>query len=933
MVIVASDPLLVGRGAELERLADFVASLSERAAAVVIHGGPGAGKTALWRGATARAGAARVRVVRSRCAEVELPIAFGALTDLLGAAFEEVADDLPGPQRHALAAAFGRADADDEEGTDWLVLAVAVLASLQILAREAPLLLAIDDLQWLDPGSRRVLAWALRRVGEARVGLIATLREGSVEQDPLALADVLPAGRFSTLDVPPLSAGALQHLIAVRLGVHLPRPTLTRVQRASGGNPMFALEFARGLALGVRTGPAGPLEVPASLEQLMRGRVAGLPRRLRPLLELVGALERATLPLLDRALEGADADALLEEAIQVEALALGEDGIVRFTHPLLAATVYFGISPRRRRQLHRSLGGIVDTQEERARHAALAAVGPDGATATLVEDAASAAAVRGALDAAAELATEAVRLTPASDSEGRRRRLLATVGWLVETGEFAAARAQLDPLLAEALPAPSLAEALLLRAECEFRDRRVLVGFLREAERVAPEPRQRWQALIRLAHHDGWVSGDAAAAANTAREALGLAQTLDEATLVEASLAAVDFYEAARGSGAEIPAGAPTGRLERLPRMQWWQLSSPVSLGCRLMWAGEFDRARVVLEGEFAAQDSAGREAIAGFVLCWLSELEWRAGEWSRAEGLAREATERLGDINPTAFPRALLAAGTGDAEQASRIAEGALVWALANDEHVAPPRFRWLLGMLELSRGEAERALVLLAEAQGDLDGAGIREPGYLPVLPDLAESLAALGRLAEAEGFVERLEGIATKSGHRWVVPAAQRARALLLLARGDASAAAATAAEAALAFAAIGSRLDAGRALLVAGNARRRIGLRRQAVEALSEAVAIFTRLGAHLWLKQAEQELHRASPRPRHDRGGLTAAETRVAALAAGGRKNKEIAAALYTTIATVEAHLTRIYRKLEIRSRSELARRVADGTVRLDGDEQ
>ena len=152
----------------------------------------------------------------------------------------------------------------------------------------------------------------------------------------------------------------------------------------------------------------------------------------------------------------------------------------------------------------------------------------------------------------------------------------------------------------------------------------------------------------------------------------------------------------------------------------------------------------------------AGREAKAGFVRCWLSELEWRAGEWPRAETLAREATERLGDVNPTAFPRALLAACTGRAEEASAIAEGVLAWSAANDERVAPPRFHWLLGLLELSRGDAERAHVSLATAHALLDAAGIREPGYLPLLPDLIESLVALDRLDEADEMLARLDAL---------------------------------------------------------------------------------------------------------------------------------------------------------------------------------
>ena len=925
---------LVGREQELEQLARFVASLNDGAAAVVVRGGAGIGKTAVWGAAAARAEAAGVRVLRSRCAEVEMPIAFGALVDLLARCPDEAAADLSALsalQRRALSVAFGHGG--EGERPDWLVLAGAVLASLQALAARAPLLVAIDDVQWLDPGSRRVLAWSLRRCDAAPVGLLATARADSGERDPFGLADTLPPDRFSVLDLGPLSVGALQHLLVARMAVHLPRPTLARVHRASGGNPLFALEFARSATVDGSALRATPLEVPASLEQLLRNRARRLPKRLCPLLEVVAALERPTLRSLDRALEEGDVEALVEDAARAELLTLDEDGTVRFAHPLLASTVYFAIPSRRRRALHRRLAESVELLEERGRHAALAAAVPDTATAALVADAAAAAAARGALDAAAVLAEEAVRLTPTGEREQRSRRTLLAAGWLVGSGEFVAASKRLDSLIAREQGAGVRTEALLLRAECEFGDRHTLVALLQEAEAVAEEPHQRWQCLIRLAHHAGWVAGDVPAAIATARDALEVAVGLDKAPFIEASRAALDYYELAHGEAAADPGALPRGRPGQPLRMHWWQVSPALSLGCRLMWAGELARAREVFEREHESQAQAGRDANAGFVLCSLAELEWRAGDWARAQTLALDASEGLGDINPTAFPRALVAAGVGRAEEASAIADGALAWATANEERVAPPRFHWLLGLLHVSRGEYDHAHDELAGAQALLDAAGIREPGYLPVLPDLADSLVALDRLEEADRAVAQLEMLAALRKGGWAQPAAQRSRAALLLARRDTEAAATLAASAANGFAAIGAPLDRARALLVSGNALRRLGERRRAATPLTEAVEIFTRLGAPFWLEQAEHDRRRASPRPRRDASGLTPAETRVAALVAAGRKNKEVAAELYTTVATVEAHLTRIYRKLGLRSRSELVRRAANGTIHLDADQQ
>jgi DNA-binding NarL/FixJ family response regulator len=233
------------------------------------------------------------------------------------------------------------------------------------------------------------------------------------------------------------------------------------------------------------------------------------------------------------------------------------------------------------------------------------------------------------------------------------------------------------------------------------------------------------------------------------------------------------------------------------------------------------------------------------------------------------------------------------------------------------------VLGFLELSLGEPARAWPALRDVARTPTWRGLE---VMIALGDAVEASAALGRLEVGDELLGTLEDEA-RNGHRWAGPGAQRSAALMLLARGDAERALAAADEAAAGFAAAGYALDRGRALLVAGEALRRLGERRRAAEKLDGAKTIFDELGARLWVARVEQELRRARPRPRRDRD-LTSAERRVAALVADGRTNREVAAQLFTTVATVEAHLTRIYRKLGVRSRTELARRVADGTVSL-----
>ena len=184
-------------------------------------------------------------------------------------------------------------------------------------------------MQWLDPASLRIVAFAIRRLADAPVGILVTQRGD--EADPLDLAHGLD-DRVEEIRLGALSIGALHHLLRIRLGVRIGRPTLARVHEASGGNPMFALEFARTVA--GRGAAPGPLPVPTSLEELVRERVAAYPLRIRMLLAATAAVERPTLPLLEAAIE--DAGPLLDEASQTGSVTLGADGLVRFDHPLLA---------------------------------------------------------------------------------------------------------------------------------------------------------------------------------------------------------------------------------------------------------------------------------------------------------------------------------------------------------------------------------------------------------------------------------------------------------------------------------------------------------------------------------------------------------------------------------------------------------------------
>ena len=923
---------LVGRDRELARAAGFVTRLTERSGALLVRGEPGIGKTALWREAIGVADRDGIRVLVSRCAEAEMPIPLGAVSDLLDPAFEDVADALAEPQRRALAAALGL-DTAAGERLDRLALPRALVAAFRLLAATRPLLIAIDDVQWHDPASARVLAFAVRRVGDERIGVLATLRDEAELRDPLALADAFQPGAFEELAVRPLGKTHLRQLVRRRFDVRIPQTTLTAVHDASRGNPMFALEFARS-AEREDASLHARLPVPSSLEELVRERVRALPNTTRPLLELVAAIERPTVSLLARAL-GVGTQALVDEAVSAGALVLGADGVVRFTHPLLGAAVYFDMPPGRRSALHLEVAGFVDDLEQRARHLALATAVPDEAIAAVLEQAAEAAAQRGAPDAAAALVAEAVRLTPASEEAACLRRTFAGAGFLMEAGDVQEARARIEPLLDPSVPPAVRSQALVFRAETEHQDRPLIGAFLREAIEIAPDPRVRWQAWMRYAQQGGWISRDLTTAAESAREALRIAGELDDPSLIAATTAALAYYEAQRGHH-EIEFGvAELARSEHLPRAAPWQVTPAVSVGARLMWAAELDRAREVLRREYDTLMRQGRMLMLPLhIMGTLSDVEWRAGRWAQAAAYADEARAILEDALPggahvLACQQVIVAVSLGRADEARELGEANLRTA-ERYEDVNVLRLRWALGHVALVSGDPAAAAEKLGWLPEALQAFGMVEPGWQPMLPDVVEALVAVGRLDEAQGVLQQLEQQAAALEHRWATPAALRCRALVLLAHERADEAAAAAEQAAEAFAEIGFPLDRARSLLVAGAAKRRAGQRRQAADSLASAIEILNELGAPLWLQRAEDELRRASPRPRRDRE-LTSAERRVAALVAQGQTNKEVAAQLFTTTTTVEAHLTRIYRKLGMRSRTQLARAVAEGTLDLEAD--
>ena len=901
---------IVGRDEELSALYAALGRAAAGLTAIVLEGEAGIGKSTLWRAGVDAARARGFRVLLSQPAEVERGLAHAGLGDLFENALESVLPQLSAPRRRALQVALLVEEAA-ADGSDPRTLGVAVRSALDILTAQAPLVLAVDDLQWLDPSSTSALAFALRRMHEQPILLLLARRLGE-QAVPSELERAIESDRVERLSIGPLSLGATHRVLQARLGRTFSRPTLLRVHEVSGGNPFYALELARVLP-GADVDPTRPLRVPETLEGLVRVRLDGLPPTTRRALLLASAAGRPSAALL--ADVGVTKD-VLEPAFATHVIEKADETI-RFTHPLLASVLYQGVPADERRRAHELVAQTVDDPILRARHLALSTERPDTEIAAALEDATALASTRGAPIAAAELGEHALRLTPSEARDDLHRRAVAATRAHLEAGEGTRARTIAVDLLARTPAGPSRAEALLLLAELESPDRSV--ALLHEAlGEAAARPALRALIHRRLAERGRMTKGREWAQEH-ARASLELAESLDDDALRAGALsvlAGLRFEmgdpEAPRLAERAYEAAAVVDDEELLK-------DAGLELANMLMWSAETVRARTMLESQHR-EWSERDELRSSYVLWNLSFVEFRAGRWS----LAAEYAERSREIGaqyelewpPHFFLIALVAAHRGELERARDAAErgaalavrqGALLAGL-----VAVP------GLVDFWTGDAPAAAASFAAAEQTADARGWREPNMRWWRADYVEALLELGRIDDAVGLLNVWEADAARVGREWVLAQVARCRGLIAAAKDDVEQAQPILEEAVGKHEAVGDPFGRARALLALGVVRRRARQKRGAREAIEAALAGFEQLGAASWANKARAELGRVGGRTRVE--GLTPAERRVADLVAQGRTNREVAATLFLGERTVASHLTHIYAKLGVRSRTELARR-------------
>lgn len=914
---------LVGRASERDLLAGFLDASAAAAAACVVVGTTGAGKTALVHHAVDVARGRGHRVLAHCPAPADASLALVALTDLFGLVDDADLAALAPPLRTALEIALLRRDAGPAP-IETRTIATAVTALLSHLADDGPVLMAVDDSLWLDPPSARALAFAARRLLDRPLGWLVTVREPEQAGPPLDLARVLPADALTTIVVGPLSVDDVFTVVRDRLAVTLPRPTLTRIHQAAAGNPLFALELARGFAASGDPVPITPLRVPASLRDAFAARIATLSAPARAAL-LCAAASRDPRVGTVSALASA---AGLDEAVAAGIVGVDGDRVV-FAQPLLASTAYEMAGDAERRTVHAALAERTADAEARGRHLALSTAGPSDGVAAALEAAAVTARARAAPDVAADLAELAVARTPDASSEAAWRRRLAFADYLFDAGSARKAAAAIGSVAIASVPASLRAQAVRLQAvvvyEAEGTDQ-ALAALRRALAAAGDDVTLRAEALTLMAR----IADDGREAAALAAEAIAVLEAQDnpdDAQLAEALLASasadfrlgrgLDRARFERAIALEDRAGAPRKAAD----------GARASLSALLKYADCYAEAHAALLDEYHLTLASGDESGLAGALAHLPQLELWLGDWAAARRWADEhhalaqQTQQVNQLLTAIGNLALVEAHCGQLDDALTHAAELLAAAQRGNDEWNVDRAHGLLGFIALNEGDAPRAVAHFAPWWDGLHATGLLEPGYARWHGDFVEALVGAGELVWARVVLDDVEARARSLDRASALATVGRGRALVAAAEGDLSAALAFADAALLHHERAYIPFERARTRLVKGQIHRRSREKRLAKEAIEGALAVFEELGAAGWVERAVAELERVNIRPAAPLD-LTATERRVAELAASGLTNRQVADAAFISPKTVEANLARVYRKLGISSRAELGQRMS-----------
>jgi DNA-binding CsgD family transcriptional regulator len=899
---------------------------------LLVCGEPGIGKTALLRVARERALAAGMAVIEAVGVESEADLPFAALGEVAAPLAGHLVE-LPQRQAGAIEAALAIGDGAGPVG-DRLAGCAGFLGLLRAAARHAPLLVLVDDAHWLDRASAECLGYAARRLDGTRVALLAAAR-------PVADAPPLDGRLADELTLPALGDADALELLRTTAG-DLARATTDALLSAAAGNPLALIELPSLLTDEQRRGlqPFEPAPAPGGALWDAFGRQIELldPDARAAVLIAASSLDRALGPVVLACRDLGIGPAALERAEAAGIVALDDDRVV-FAHPLLRAVAYQGAPAPERRRAHTALAERTDPDAS-AWHRASAALGPDDAVADALEAAADRATARGAyttvadaLERAAELTTDEHTRTVRTFSAG----LAASIGgqYVRGAGLLEQASEADDPLMRAAVR-DLLA---LVRVMGGIRDAMENHALLtEEAERVRPLD----AATAAFMHADAGVvavvGGHCRLALESAERALASLPNGASATVRAQVYSILGMGLALRGRADEARdaldrAGALLCEVDPLsPPAQ----STGFCLHARLCTGQE---ARLLEETRALAiaAESGESTGLLPYYALVAADAAYRLGDWDAAERDAEEAvatadhTRQHGPLSIALVIRSRIHAVRGRHDDARADAQRGI-------DIATPPAYgatviwgRAALGFLELGLGRAAEAVAELEECERLVEIAGLDDPTIVPWASDLVEAYVQAGRRERADQLAAQYAERAARSGVALPQALAARCRGLTATCADDVDRAFAVALDH---HARADAPFERGRTLLAYGSRLHRARRRIEARARLREALAVFEDLGAEPWADRARAELRaagavqRATTAPRDE---LTAQETRVALAVARGATNREVAEELYLSPKTVEFHLSRVFRKLGIRSRTELAVLVAEGEAGLPPD--
>jgi DNA-binding CsgD family transcriptional regulator len=916
----ARRPALRGRAAEGATLERTLAGVrAGRSAVLVLRGEAGIGKSALLEHAAERA--VDCRLLRAAGVESEMELPFASLHALCAPLLGGI-DALPEPQREALGAAFGQRAAD---APDRLVLGLALLGLLSTAAEDGPLVCLVDDAHWLDASSAQVLGLVARRIRDVPVALLFAERTG-VARDELA--------GLPTLRVEGLGDADARALLATAAACPLDGRIRDRIVAETHGNPLALLELPRGLTAGAMDGGFGPgVPLPSRIEASFRRQVGALPPDTQRLLLAAAAEPIGDPTLLWRA--------LAELGIPVDAASPAEtDGLlatgarVTFRHPLLRSAVYRAAPPDERRAVHRALAEVTDPQldpDRRAWHRAQGTLGPDEGVAEELERAADRAQVRGGFPAAAAFLERATALT--LDPRRRAARALASAQAKFAAGAFddavdllglAESSGALDPLDA--------AQASLLRAQIAFVAGRISAAvplLLEAAERLRPVDPARARDTYLEAFHAAFAAGrfrDGGGTRAVAVAARGLlpvdGRVGPPELLLDGMAVMLGGFGGSGGSGrlGGYAAGAPlvgtaleAFRAQDLPGRQeldWLPVACRMAMNVFAFESWDVLSARLVERSR-----EAGAIAVLPIALVLRLLNRLFAGEFDVAAALNAEVeavSDATGRRIMTSYGAVALAAWSGREQATDAAIEVAREQITVHGSGQLLTTTQWARAVLLNGLGRFDEALKAAEQTREYPEELGLSTWA----LVELIEAAALSGDEARATAGLAELVPITQASGTDWALGTEARTRALV-----EHEAAESLLHESLTRLRRTGMRVGLARTHLHLGEWLRRENRRLEAREHLRTAQEMFGAMGGRAFADRAGRSLlatgEKARRRTDDTRGELTAQEAQIAELARQGLSNPEIGARLFISPRTAEYHLSKVFSKLEITSRTQL----------------